>query len=358
MTAPAQHPEFSDDALARMGRLINQVATLDIKGRGVVSLLHEAIGSTARFGLAMDAARQMVETVKPGDRVLFATGFPVRPWIDGTIGETDGPPGVTALCRALSTGFGAVPVVTTPADMRAQVEQTLRAAAVLPLDFESAQRAVTRPRPTCVAVVVDYPTNSAMAEQAAQSTLERYAPVLLAAVEHPGANAAGVYHSSVGVDISAGVAKVEPLFALARARGLPTLTFADNVNEVGGGAFLELAHQRIPFARACVCPCGGGMAASSRVDRAVVGATANWAAYATVAALAVLVGQPRLAVSRGHDARAIEAVMTAGGVEGVSGSIWPEDGVDGISTLISGHVVDFLAAIVANAAHYQVGKPF
>jgi hypothetical protein len=226
------------------------------------------------------------------------------------------------------------------------------------MSLDSARRAVAGPRPTCVAVILDYTTDDTAAAAAAEATLATCAPVLLAAVEHPGANEHGVYHSSVGVDISAGVARVEPLFALARARGLPTLSFLDNANEIGGGALRALAHERIPFARACVCPCGGGMAAASTVDRIVVGTTANFAAYATVAALAILTARPELAVTRAHDARAIAAVMQSGGVEGVSGSIWPDDGVDGIATRISGHFVDLLAEIVANTAHYQAGRPF
>src|SRR5690606_26923380 len=107
------------------------------------------------------------------------------------------------LCRALSMGLKAIPVVTVPLAMRPQVEATLRAAAVVPMSLEAARRAVAGPRPTCIAVVVDYTTDDAAAAAAAEATLATYAPVALAAVEHPGANAQGVYHSSVGVDISA-----------------------------------------------------------------------------------------------------------------------------------------------------------
>lgn len=344
--------------LARIGDLIDRVITVDIKGRGVVGMLHEAMRDKSRYGLALDAASRIVSTVKPGDTVVLATGFPVRPWIDETIGETDGPPGIAALCRAVSAGLKAIPVVTTPPAMRGQVEATLSAAGIVSLDFEAARRAVDGPRAITAAVIVDYTTDSGAAARAAEETLARYNPVLLAAVEHPGANERSVYHSSVGVDISAGTAKIEPLFALARSRGIATMSFIDNANEVGAGAIRTLAHDRIAFARSCVCPCGGGMAASSEVDVLIVGTTANWAAYATVAAIAILTGQSHLALSREHDARAIEAVMKSGGVEGVSGSIWPADGVDGISTRISGHVVDLLAEIVANAAHYQAGRPF
>jgi hypothetical protein len=332
--------------------------TIDIKGRGAVALLYQAVRSVVGRPLSMTAAQLLAETVRPGSSVAFATGFPVRPWIDGSIGETDGPPGVAALARAVSTGLSAVPLICVPNAMREQMAAALRSAGVSVLDYEAVRRAVAGPRPTCSAAIIDYTIDPSEAEQVAANFMSSYAPVLLAAIEHPGANKTGTYHSSVGVDISCGVAKVEPLFALAAARGLPTLSFIDMPNELGAGAVQALAHEKIPFAKRCVCPCGAGMAASSRVGQLIIGTTANWAAYATVAALAVLIGRPEIAASRDHDARAIEAIMCSGGVEGVSGSIWPEEGVDGIATRISGHIVDLLAEVVRNALHFQAGKAF
>jgi len=358
MTTTSERPNYDAAVLARMGELIDRVMTIDIKGRGTVGLFYDALRSRTGAPLALEAAQRIAKKVGKGDFVVLATGFPVRPWISGDVGETDGPPGVVALCRAISAGLGAIPVVTAPAGMRAQVEKSLLAGGVLPLTLDEARRAATGLRPTCVAVVLDYTTDRAEAEAFAERIMAEVNPVFLAAVEHPGANAEGVYHSSVGFDISEGAAKIEPLFALARERGVLTMSFIDMPNEIGAGVLLDLAHEKIPFAKTCVCPCGGGTAGVSHVDHVVVGTTVNWAAYATVAGLAILLGRADLAASREHDARTIEAVMHNGGIEGVTGSIWPEAGVDGISTRISGHIVDLLAEVVANAAHYQSGKPF
>lgn len=338
------------DAEERLGHLLDRTMTIDVSGRGAVNVLYDAVRKATAAPLSMNAARILVDTLRAGDVAVLATGFPVRPWVSPAIGETDGPPGVAALARALSMGLAVIPVVTTPAAMAAQIRDSLVASGVLILSLEEARRAVSMPdRPTCAAVVVERPTG-APPDDDAETFFSLYEPKILAALEHPGANKAGIYNTSLGIDISEGVARGEHLFALARLRGIPTLSFIDNANEIGAGSLPEDALVRI--ARSEI------MAASSRVDDLVVATTANWAAYGTVAALSVLLSRPDILVSRGRDAAAIAAVMRAGGVEGVSGSINPEDGVDAIPTEISGHIVDLLAEIARNHVVTQTRGSF
>lgn len=90
------------------------------------------------------------------------------------------------------------------------------------------------------------------------------------------------------------------------------------------------------------------MAAESVTDHLVMVTTANWAGYATVAALSVILNRPDLRFSRAQDERAIAAVLQGGGVEGRSGSLDPLAGLDGIPTRLSGHVLDLLEAAAAN----------
>lgn len=349
---------MDDASLARIGELLDQVMTIDIKGRGAVAQLYAAVRKKVEGPLSLKAATTLANAAGNGECVVLVTGFPVRPWISAKIGETDGPPGVAALARALSMGFNTVPIVAAPAAMLHQVSGALTASGVGVLEPKEVRSAIRGPRPTCAAAVVAYTTESEGAAAAAKAFFDEYNPCAVMAVEHPGANAKGVYHSSVGLDISEGTAKIEPLFALAQEHDVPTLSFIDMANEIGSGACLEVAHATLPFARECVCPCQSGMASVSEVDHVVVGTTANWAAQATVAAFSILEDKPSLAFSRERDVRAIAAVQQGGGVEGVSGSIWPDAGVDGIPTKLCGHITDFLAAIVANADHYRNGKPF
>lgn len=324
--------------------LLDRLATLDLKGRGAVTVLHaEARKGTGR-PLSLDAAQSLHDRVGPGDAVVICTGFPVRPWISLTIGETDGPPGAAALARALALGLGAVPILTAPPGMVDQVASTLTASGVLVLPPDQALRAPGASRPTCAAAVIPFPTDPAEADEAALRLLDTFSPAAIAAVEHPGANADGVYRSSVGVDISAGCAKVEALFAGAARRGILTLSFLDMPNEIGAGR-LRGALPRLPFGDLHDRPSGG----TSEVDIVVVGTTANWAVYATVGMLSVLVGDPALCMTAERDRRAIAAVQGHGGVEGVSGSIDPDAGVDGIPTDASGRVVELIRLVAEDA---------
>ncbi|MFA6265971.1 MAG: glutamate cyclase domain-containing protein [Pseudolabrys sp.] len=341
-TAPAPITET-------IGDLLDRLTTMDLKGRGAVDILYREARRQAGQSLTMRAAQEIKNRVSEGDIAILCTGFPVRPWISELIGETDGPPGVAALARAISTSLRGVPLITTPPGMRDQVIAALRGGGVLVLDPDAARRAASGSRPTCAAAVVDFPTDAHEAMAAAENLMTTYRPSLVAALEHPGANRMGVYHSSVGVDISAGAAKVEALFSLAASLNTLTMSFIDMPNEIGAAHIAAVAEAASPFAHRCTCPCNGGTLGASNVDILVVGATVNWAAYATVAALGVLLNDTSILVTQEHDRRSIEAVQWAGSLEGVTGSIWPAAGVDNIPAAMSSHVVELIRMVADDA---------
>jgi hypothetical protein len=344
--------------LETTGDLLDRLVTLDLKGRGAVDILYRAARLRAGRSLTMRAATAIKARLTEGSVAVLCTGFPVRPWISPGIGETDGPPGVAALARAISTGMRGVPLVTAPAAMREQVTAALRSSGILVVDPDAAKRAAAGSRPTCAAAVIDFPTDPSQAAAAAERIFVDHQPSLIAAVEHPGANQHGVYHSSVGVDISAGVAKVEALFNRAAVSGTLTMSFIDMPNEIGAAQIAGAAAQASPFSRSCSCPCKGGTLGASDVDVLVVGTTVNWAAYATVAAMGILLGNPEVLVTSEHDHRAMQAVQNAGGLEGVSGSTWHASGVDGIPSLMSGHIVDLVRAVAQDAIVAKSRIPF
>src|SRR4051794_11019631 len=210
MTATPMCSETKPDMPAKLeaiGDLLDRLITIDLKGRGAVEILYHEARRRAGKSLTMRAACEIRSRVKQGGVAVLCTGFPVRPWISPAIGETDGPPGVAALARAISSGLRGVPLVTAPAAMREQVMAALRGGGVLVLDPDSARRAAAGSRPTCAAAVIDFPTDADQAKGAAEYIMATYHPSLLVSVEHPGANREGVYHSSLGVDISEGTAK-------------------------------------------------------------------------------------------------------------------------------------------------------
>jgi len=350
--------ESAEARLEKIGETLDRLITIDLKQRGAVDILYREARRLAGRALTMRAAIEIKRRIQPGDTAVFCTGFPVRPWISTGVGETDGPPGVAALARAVCTGLQGVPIITTPAAMREQVVGALRAGGVLVLDPDSARRAAKGSRPTCAAAVIDFPTKIEEAHTAAQRLVSSYAPKLVASVEHPGANSDGIYHSSVGIDISEGTAKIEALFECAAAQGALTMSFIDMPNEIGAANIAAVAEQASRFARACVCPCGAGTLGGSNVEVLVVGTTVNWAAYATVAALAVLLDAPQILASEDHDSHAIAAVQQAGGLEGVTGSVWPAAGVDGISTATSRLIVELVRQVAEDAIVIKSRAPF
>ena len=344
--------------LEAIGDVLDRLITVDLKGRGAVDILYREARRRAGKPLTMRAACEIRSRVKRGSVAVLCTGFPVRPWVSPAIGETDGPPGVAALARAISSGLCGAPLVTTPAAMREQVVAALRGGGVLVVDPEAARRAAEGSRPTCAAAVIDFPTDRNDAAGAAENLIANYQPSLIASVEHPGANHEGIYHSSVGVDISEGTAKVEALFALAASRGALTMSLIDMPNEIGAAYIADVAEQASAFARKCACPCKGGTLGACDVDVLVVGTTVNWAAYATVAALSILLHDPNILVTQEHDRRAMEAMQLVGSLEGVSGSVWPAAGVDGIPTRMSAHIVELVRQVAEDAILTKSSAPF
>jgi len=361
MTATTITAEAKPGMMAKLetiGDVLDRLITIDLKGRGAVDILYREARRRAGKPLTMRAACEIRSRVQRGSAAVLCTGFPVRPWISPAIGETDGPPGVAALARAISTGLCAVPLVTAPAGMREQVVAALRGGGVLVVDPDAAKRAAEGSRPTCAAAVIDFPTDRNEAAGAAERIMATYQPSLIASLEHPGANREGIYHSSVGLDVSEGTAKVEALFALAASHGVLTMSLIDMPNEIGAAAIADVAEQASIFARKCACPCKGGTLGASDVDVLVVGTTVNWAAYATVAALSILLGDPNILATQEHDRRAMEAMQLAGSLEGVSGSVWPAAGVDGIPTSWSAHIVELVREVAKDAIFTQSRSPF
>ena len=329
--------------LALLGDTLDRLITIDFGGRGAITALYAAARRISQGPLTTTAALALVQACAPGSVFAVCTGFPVRPWISPAIGETDGPPGAAALAWAAATSLKALPVIVTPAAMTAQAEAAARAFGLVPLPLEQARAAVSGSRPTPAVVLRSFTVDAAAAEAEADAFMAALKPAAVAAIEHPGANQHGVCHSSLGVDISAGCAKVEPLFARAQAAGVRTFTFADMPNEVGLGPLRDEALAASPYALRCQCPCGGGIVGASRVDHIVMGTTANWAGYATAAAVSVITGNARAVARPEQDARALAATQGAGAIEGVTGSVDPSAGVDGLTTDISGRMTALIA---------------
>ena len=97
---------------------VDRLVTVEVKtggrpGRCIIFPLYEAaVETVGNRPISLVAAEKLVERVKPGDTVVLMTGMGAMPFMPR--GETDGPPGVASLARAVSYGLKALPIVLVP----------------------------------------------------------------------------------------------------------------------------------------------------------------------------------------------------------------------------------------------------
>jgi len=272
-------------------------------GERGVGALHTATNSDTPPVEA--AARTLQNVAADGDHVLLTTGFPIPP--EGQP-ETDGPPGTVVLARALRK-LGSEPVVIAEPSLEAPINACAEACGLATVSFESILPATT--------TTVTH-----------QTLLDHYEPGAVIAIERPGETADRTYRSMSGTDITAHVAPMDPLFALARDREIPTIAVGDGGNEIGMGHIRSTVESEIEH--------GEQIAATTAVDHLVVAGVSNWGAYGIVAALEHLTGQARLH-EPSTERELLAACCAAGCVDGRAGVAEPW--VDGLATAMHEHVV-------------------
>ncbi|WP_121258992.1 glutamate cyclase domain-containing protein [Nocardioides ferulae] len=222
-----------------------------------------------------------------GSRVGIITGFYIsraRP----PAAETDGPLGVAVLAQTLSLLGSAVDVVTDPPCLRV---------------VDAALGAVGNP------------------ELRARVWTGGEAPSWSHAVsvERVGRAVDGTYRNMLGVDISEVTA---PLDTLYESLDAAKVAVGDGGNEIGMG---RLDSELV----ASVVDQGATIRSIVTCDHLIVGGTSNWGAFALAAVLAVQTGVDPTILSAMTSRRILDAMVAAGGVDGVSARSEPT--VDGLS---------------------------
>lgn len=239
------------------------------------------------------AARALLELAR--GTVLFTTGFYVKGHA-----ETDGPLGTMMAARALKKlGFHSVIVTDKYCKDFFEPEH---------LDVE----------------YVDTDADEAVYE----ALLDRYAPVALVSIERCGHNVENDYANMRGVSIASETAKTDCLFELAARRGIPTFGVGDGGNEIGMGNMKEIIAKKLSLV-----PCAVG------VDHLIIATVSNWGAYALVAYLQELTGEPVL-LSYDRIRRYLTSIVARGSVDGTNGRCVPT--VDGFSLEIEKEILDAL----------------
>lgn len=325
----------------RTGDGIDRLVSIEITGRGVIGELYAAARTAQDGPLCLEAASRLLEAVHKGDPVLLATGFPTYPWFAG---EQDGPVGAATLARALVLGPGARPVIVTDPQNVEICAAAVRGAGLYARSAEEALRLPT------TAGVLPFPLDRDSAEARAREVLDALRPAALIAVERPGANERGHYHSAGGANLTDHCAKIDALFAAARTRGILTIGIGDGGNEIGCAAIRETVLRVVPNARRCTCPCAGTVVPAVETDVLIAAAISNWGAYGIEAAMALLLGRPEVMHPRDVDARAYDLCAAAGANNHGPGLLDP--GADAVPGPLHGHVVELLGAMVRNGLDF------
>ncbi|MBI3997675.1 MAG: DUF4392 domain-containing protein [Armatimonadetes bacterium] len=331
----------NDEKLQKVGEAIDRLCAIEITGRGVVGDLYAAARARQEGPLCLSVAQKLIERVQPGDVVVIATGLPTYPWFSG---EQDGPVGAGTLARALVLALAARPVIVTEAIHLEMCRAAVRGAGLYPRGIDEALRLPT------TAAVVAFPTDWTEAGREADRLQERLRPKALIAIERPGANDHGHYHSAGGFRLTDHCAKVDVLFERARAQGIVTVGIGDGGNELGCAMIRETVHQAVPRGVRCQCPCGGSVVPAAVTDHLIVAAISNWGAYGVEAALALLLDRREILHSRDVDRRVHEWCAQAEANNDGPGLLDP--GTDAVPVEIHGDMVELLGFMVASGIDF------
>jgi hypothetical protein len=325
--------------LQQIGRNVDQLVTIDLPSYGVINPLYAGAVEIQGSHLCLRAAELLNERVHPGATVILLTGL-ILPG-HHPHGETDGPLGAAVLARALALGLSARVLVAIEPELTGLMTELLKVAG---LDvITEAELATTDDPRRPIATVSGLSRSRPEALAQASSWIEGCHASAVVAIEKAGPNAQGVYHMVGGTDITDTCAKGEAVFAEASARGLLRIGIGDRGNELGMGPIAQVTQRVLPFGRDCKCPCHGGVADETLADLAVPAVISNWGAYGIVTCLAAMKERPDLLHSAEMERRLLETAISAGAIDGMSGSA--RLAVDGIGLETSVGIVELLSEI-------------
>lgn len=323
-----------------IGLNVDRVCTLEMRPqgmpRGQIHRLYEAAYQQQGEPLSLLAARRLAETLGKGDVVILTTGAGGPPWLPN--GETDGPPGLAVLARALVRGLGVLPVYLAEAANLAPVIAASAAAGVPVMSLEDAEAR------SGAAIAMDFPINEEQAKPEANRLLDRFRPKAVICIEKLGPNCKGEIHSVRGVNLTQHHAKIHHLVEAAKGRGVLTIGVGDGGNEIGFGMIADAVRQISSFGARCQCPCQAGMAAVTATDVLVVGGTSNWGAYGVATCLAFLLKDREVLHDPATELRVLEACSRAGAFDGMY--LIPIPFVDGTRPEVQSSLITILNMIL------------
>lgn len=308
----------------------------------IIQLMYNAARKKAGGDpLSYMVAKNLVDTVKPGDIIFLTSGFIFYKW---RLAETDGPPGVAALARAIDLGLDARSVVITDPGLEEMHIKTVGATGLHYLsDIDKAMKQNRQ------FTVLTYPINRDEAKKLATKLLDDFKPKAIISVEKPGENIKGIIHSRVGVDVSFLHGKLDYLMKEAKSRKILTVGMGDGGNELGMGGIRDIVEKYTSTGAKCQCPCNAGVAAATELDYAVPCSISNWGAYGIEACLALLLDNEDVMHDGDLEDRILDTNAYFGGMSGPAFFCLPM--VDSLPGKYNRMFVDFLKYIVDSRIH-------
>lgn len=353
----AMYEKTEDIGFYKIAEALDRLMTVDINARGSIGYLYKAAREEQGLPLTLAAVNLLQKAVKPGSYVIIATGWADQPWTAPQKGESDGPPGAIAIARTLRMTLKALPVIITDDYLMNGMERIARAGGfhrvppenlINSLDTSAGFEGI----PTIS--ILPFPLGDEKGRAEAVNLLNRWKPVLCLSIERGGMNEKGYIHDMGGLDyFSETQGKIDYLFREAKGRGIPTIGIGDGGNEIGMGNIAETIREKIPYGKACKCPCGAGIAPVTPVDVLVTATISNWAGYAISALLAAKTGRMEAVPDEVVESRVLLEAANAGFHDSLGGAVRP--GADGCSAEIHLAIVKLMReAVLQGCKRYQL----
>ena len=320
-----------------LGESLDNIMNIDPRGYGVCKILYKASREYTKSPLTMNAATKLCETLKEGDIVYLMTGFVLRPFKKA---ETDGIVGTMLLARALVKAFNIRPVIICQEE---NIEAVKNLSYTIGLHYHDS-----------IEGLFEYPKSLAgipftkdlfLSEEMADELIAKGEPKAVIAIECPGANYKGVYHNSVGKDITELEAKSDILFEKLKEKGVLNIAIGDLGNELGMGTLKSHLEEYIPRAAkgTCDCPCKGGLASKVSADNIITATVSDFGTYGLIAALAYLKDDINIMHDKDKELEALKTASRSGMID-MYGDLIPA--IDGCNASMICSIVNLMREVV------------
>lgn len=326
-----------------IGEDLDQLINLDPRGYGVCRILYKGTREYMGEPAVMKCAKKLQNVLRQEDIVYIITGFVLLPHRHA---ETDGIIGAMLLARMLVRAYGAKPVIICPEECKNAVQSL---SSVVGLHLYDGYMEI-KSMPIAVGRII-FTKEEEKAEEQAAEILHELPPKAVIAIEAPGANAKGVYHTAKGLDVTELEAKTDVLFRMCKEAGVLNIAIGDLGNELGMGTLRKHLQKYVPYMEenGCICGCQGGSSASESADYIITATISHWGAEALIAATAWLFKQPELIHTGDLEKEAIKTASNCGMVDMYG---WVDYAIDGIGMEFHLYLLEIMRQCVVNSLRY------